>query len=416
MSALRDQLQQVTTLYEAASSTAKMHEKDARQTAIRIAELRKQVAEAETRFLDLQTIFDVETSEQSRKDAKLADMQRQLESAVAKHSYLANQLQTITAAHSALQSEKDKAAEALEAAQSECAKLNTKIVAIQEQNKEAVRTHGGLRKQVRDLETRIAAMRSNELDRAFMSTSSVAGTQRSQKSVLADRDDFSSTQKRRKAAGVSENKVDKTPAVKRIKSESNASTPQSQVLREISATPGTVRKIREDEAKILICFSGFKEGTPFDSQARKNLMIAIKQMPGAEVLSSSAEGYDQRITHMIAPKNCRTLKMYAAGLMSAWLIHDINWVFDSAAKRVWLKEDKYDQKAFLAPSFFQQSKAQEYRKGYVNCLLVECSKGSIVDTVDEADFVLVGDGDQTKFGDLPSYDWIGFTTLINPKG
>lgn len=100
--------------------------------------------------------------------------------------------------------------------------------------------------------------------------------------------------------------------------------------------PSSARKSRRKAAKIQISFTGFKEGTDFDMKLKKvcfhsfkELIAAIKKLPDVAVISGPAEGipvfdvgFDKRITHIIQPQACRTLKSFAASLSLSWLIID----------------------------------------------------------------------------------------------
>ena len=101
---------------------------------------------------------------------------------------------------------------------------------------------------------------------------------------------------------------------------------------------------------------------------------------------------------MISPQNTRTLKTYAASLMSTWLISDIDWIIDSAAKGSWLPEEKYGfrnivnplkgKKFYLTPSFVSHPKSKEFRMSYLKCLIEQCSDGEYVNEPQHADFVI----------------------------
>ena len=172
-------------------------------------------------------------------------------------------------------------------------------------------------------------------------------------------------------------------------------------------TPGTVRRTRLEKASVLISFSGFKEGTPFDAKLKKSLILAIKGLPDAAIISgtSDSQAFDKRITHLIQPPSSRTLKSFAASLSNSWLITDPQWVFESAKKGRWIDEQPfglkptsnpfYKKKVHLTASFKDCPKTRNFRVNFMKTLVIDCSDGSFVETPEGADFILRGDNDIT---------------------
>ncbi|KAJ3349689.1 hypothetical protein HDU91_006362, partial [Kappamyces sp. JEL0680] len=156
---------------------------------------------------------------------------------------------------------------------------------------------------------------------------------------------------------------------------------------------------------------------------------AIKKLPHAKLLTGSEgkDQYDDKITHMISPPETKTLKTLAATLSGAWIIQDPAWVTNSLAQKKWLDETAYgfqiDPNPFRGlalykdPSFEAVSKERKGAQGwpgFVDLLWVKCSGGRLVDSAEEADYVMVGD--ESKHRDLhpqsQTLDWFKFMAMI----
>lgn len=132
-------------------------------------------------------------------------------------------------------------------------------------------------------------------------------------------------------------------------------TPKSALSSSIVAeshagTPASARKSRQAKAEILISFSGFKEGTIFDNKLKRELNAAIKLLPDAAIIVGlfvsyvgplEGASYDKRITHVIQPSSCRTIKTFGTVLCKRWLISNPKWVLDSMKAGKWLPEYDY---------------------------------------------------------------------------
>ncbi|KAI8929337.1 hypothetical protein BC831DRAFT_302920 [Entophlyctis helioformis] len=331
----------------------------------------------------------------------------------------------------------------------EQAALKEIIASLREQNQEAVKSNASIKMENQVLSRKIDMYRSKELEQAMRTPAGPTSTAAASSAVnaAAANPDFganadgepplsgssvwdnrsnvpsqtTASQELRlqvlgqKRHGLQSARADQTPAKKRVRGDLVGGG-------QATSTPGSVRRSRQANAKILICFSGFKEGTPYNTALKKDLVAAIKKLPDATFLMGSTSNYDSRITHMIAPQGSRTLKTFAASLMSTWLIHDPNWILDSASKGVWLPETKYGfrntvnpiqgKRFFLAPSFLECPKTKDFRQEYLKCLVLECSHGSFVEKADEADYVIRSDSDTTAFDGIPVLDWNAFIALI----
>src|SRR5690348_5208522 len=71
---------------------------------------------------------------------------------------------------------------------------------------------------------------------------------------------------------------------------------------------------------VVASFSGFQDNKMKEDMVDRVLLL------GGEV--REGEVFDARITHVVTPPNCRTMKTLAASLTSRWLVTP-NWIFDS---------------------------------------------------------------------------------------
>ncbi|KAL2913032.1 hypothetical protein HK105_207487 [Polyrhizophydium stewartii] len=432
------------------------------QTAAFEAQIGALEARVATLTADLKTAEEagsVRASEAAKLQAAVADAQRAASSAEAQCAQLNAALEERTTARAELETQlrqsrdqiqgleeklakaEERAAEHARVTEQQQAEHATQLSQMRAQNREAVANNIKLKKEVEFLQRKLTEFQTLELSRKFTSKSAngpapSAAAAPSTQEQNSDRDvvltgasvwdarsnapsEPSSSQdpalRQKRAAQPGHVKPDVTPALKRVRSDLASGLA-------VNSTPGSVRRVRQANAKILICFSGFKDGTPFHNALKKELAQAIKTLPDAAVLTGSTANYDPRITHMIAPPGSRTLKTFAASLMSAWLINDPRWVLDSAKHGSWLDESKYgfrflenpirDKRFFLAPSFMACPKTKEFRLEYLRCLVLECSRGHLVDKIGDADYVIRADGDQTEHGSVPNLDWNGFIALI----
>jgi hypothetical protein len=148
--------------------------------------------------------------------------------------------------------------------------------------------------------------------------------------------------------------------------------------------------------KKVICFSGFVDGTEYNTAMRKDLSVKVKALHGDIRITSE---FDNKITHVVAPPNSRTMKILAAALTGRWLI-DPKWVIDSAAAGHFLNESlygkKYSERPFEGKRFYLSEIFKVENKTKISKLqnatiLITLGKGTIVPRPDgEVHYTLVG--------------------------
>ncbi|KAL5038580.1 hypothetical protein RTP6_005867 [Batrachochytrium dendrobatidis] len=414
----------------------------------------------------MQKSLNEKTDDNALLSTKLANVLSETDLANAQTSELAKRLEIVETQYAQSDLELNAARDALEKANQKHAEdtaektrihteAQTKIqsdfknqmMQLMAQNKEAVIANIELRKQVDYLYNKIGKLQTSELHRTISKNSIVI--QATQGSIVSEsilpmggvseiagtvfpQSESSSSQatiskvKRRVVEG---HRGDITPTMKRVRGDvlSQGSSLGGSVLNDwtrkgaINCTPGSVRRAREANVSMLISISGFKEVPPFNSALRDRIAKSTKTLPDACFLSSSTVIYDPRITHVISPKGTRTLKIFAASLMGAWLIYDPAWITDSVSNGAWLPEDKYGHRSqtnpylgkqfFLAPSFKNDPKFKDNRQEQITCLVTMCSKGSFVDRAEDADIVMRTDEDTDEYP-VKSLTWTTFISLI----
>ncbi|TPX68921.1 hypothetical protein SpCBS45565_g02839 [Spizellomyces sp. 'palustris'] len=200
----------------------------------------------------------------------------------------------------------------------------------------------------------------------------------------------------------------------------SAVTPTQSASHQTSiSTPASTARSRSTY-RFIICFSGFKEGTEFNSELKRKLVSAIKKLPSACTVAPAE--WDGRITHVISAPGSRTLKTFAAALTGKWIITNPKWVLESATKKTWEPENAYGflctdrpfggRRFYMAPSFLELKNVQnkQFRIPYARTLL-EISGGFVVETSENADIVLIGDNDAIDHG-IPTMDWNTFAQNI----
>ncbi|KNC98980.1 uncharacterized protein SPPG_05935 [Spizellomyces punctatus DAOM BR117] len=202
--------------------------------------------------------------------------------------------------------------------------------------------------------------------------------------------------------------------------QASAVTPTQSASHQTSiSTPASTARSRSTY-RFIICFSGFKEGTEFNSEMKRKLVSAIKKLPSACTVAPAE--WDGRITHVISAPGSRTLKTFAAALTGKWIITNPKWVLESANKKTWEPENAYGflctdrpfagRRFYMAPSFLELRNVQnkQFRIPYARTLL-EISGGIVVETSENADIALIGDNDATDHG-VPTMDWNTFAQNI----
>eukprot|EP01114_Cavostelium_apophysatum_P015640 TRINITY_DN4306_c0_g1_i1.p1 TRINITY_DN4306_c0_g1~~TRINITY_DN4306_c0_g1_i1.p1 ORF type:complete len:1452 (-),score=526.24 TRINITY_DN4306_c0_g1_i1:463-4818(-) len=153
---------------------------------------------------------------------------------------------------------------------------------------------------------------------------------------------------------------------------------------------------RSTAQKVLVSFSGFKENdSVFNTKFKDNLIERVILLGGDVRMG---ELFDAKITHVIAPPNCRTMKTLAASLTGRWLIQP-QWVLESTGAGYFVEESKFghrnpvspfrDRKVFISEGFKKEMNERSFKDGNIKALVQQLGKGSIVTEENEADFLLI---------------------------
>jgi len=135
--------------------------------------------------------------------------------------------------------------------------------------------------------------------------------------------------------------------------------------------------------------------TGLSNDEKTALNQKIKDLNGTTRVGDS---FDSTITHVIAPTDKRTLSSLAATLAGVWLLTPL-WITESHDAGIFLPEGRFgtrsqcrvfeDSNVFFSEEF----KKENGGKGAVCSSFVLLGKGRVVDTVEEADYVLAGKAD-----------------------
>eukprot|EP00158_Paraphelidium_tribonemae_P006542 Partr_v1_DN27875_c0_g1_i1_m22670 len=208
--------------------------------------------------------------------------------------------------------------------------------------------------------------------------------------------------------------LDESPFV--MEKENQASQPSS-----TPATSVAGRRSSRRAKAVVVAFSGFRDENPeYNIKVKEDLVMKLKALGASVKLDGE---FEDSITHVITPPGSRTLKCFAASLTSKWIITDVKWVMDSAGAGKFLDETKYgtcytenpfkDKSYFLADSFIKESKnGREFRVENAKNLICVIGKGTVVDNLKDAQYVLRGSSDTTKYHGKVKYTWGEFLDLM----
>ncbi|KAI9144819.1 hypothetical protein BKA69DRAFT_745412 [Paraphysoderma sedebokerense] len=120
---------------------------------------------------------------------------------------------------------------------------------------------------------------------------------------------------------------------------------------------------------------------------------------------------------------CMQLKIFAAALTHKWLIYDYKWLFESEKVGKFVDEGNYGvqyfntpfsgRKFYMAPSFLKEHETKQLRIDNCKMLVETFGKGSFVQSLDKATYVLRASNDKTTYS-VPSVDWVSFIRMIIP--
>jgi len=183
----------------------------------------------------------------------------------------------------------------------------------------------------------------------------------------------------------------------------------------------TAHKTAENGKRRSVCvtLSGFREA----QAARKAELASRVRSLGGETRDSAE--FDSRITHVCAPHGIRTMKTLAAGLAGRWLISP-EWIDASFDAGEFLSEANYGRihngpGPFEGKRFFLHSSVLEAPAGGVcskdacYSMLKRLGKGEIVDSKNDADFIVITSRKIANLQELPSHkvrEWSELLDLI----
>jgi len=159
--------------------------------------------------------------------------------------------------------------------------------------------------------------------------------------------------------------------------------------------------------------------------AFKNELADIVSKLGGNVRLDAE--FDAKITHVVTPPNCRTMKTLAAALTSRWLVSP-EWVVECGNQGKFVDElqfgVKYTERPFEGKVFYisknfekENAKGKDYKVKNAHTLATSLGKGSIVkEGSGDVDYTLVGkDIDPADvFG--KAITWNEFVNLIPGTG
>ena len=101
---------------------------------------------------------------------------------------------------------------------------------------------------------------------------------------------------------------------------------------------------------MIVAFSGFKDGGDANySNAAKEQLVQIVISLGGEIRNEAE--FDSKITHIVTPPHCRTMKTLAGALTHRWYIKQgsyqffrlvsANWVIDSEEAQEFVAENRF---------------------------------------------------------------------------
>lgn len=180
-----------------------------------------------------------------------------------------------------------------------------------------------------------------------------------------------------------------------------------------------VKKIKsEEEKKVIINFSGFKDGSNYSMQMKDQLTGYVKELNGF-VLTDEREKYDDSITHLVSPSHVRTLKTLAAAVKKKWVVSP-EWVEKCWKEKSFVDESNFgfkrnddifkNKKCYLTPEF----KKEKNFSFFATQLIEEYGNGKIIENPNQADFVLI-DKKENPQGYKVAYKWDAFVEWIYPK-
>ncbi|ORZ39336.1 hypothetical protein BCR44DRAFT_316228 [Catenaria anguillulae PL171] len=169
-----------------------------------------------------------------------------------------------------------------------------------------------------------------------------------------------------------------------------------------------------EQRKVVVGFTGFSRQDPvYSFQQRQRLAEVIIEL-GGRVMPDPTHA---EVTHVFCPPGASTIKYYAALAAGKWLIHDPAWVFDSQANGSLLTEFAYGVRAPTPPlqgrricgsRTFNEVEVERKRPQMLH-ELVQLGHGVLVDSVDDAEIVLLGNGEAlAEKAGRAGYEWNQF--------
>ncbi|KAJ1649783.1 hypothetical protein IWQ61_009232 [Dispira simplex] len=175
---------------------------------------------------------------------------------------------------------------------------------------------------------------------------------------------------------------------------------------------------------VCVLFSGFQSSSSVSdySSDRKSKLIQVIESLGGRVLPDHSEFDPAMVTHVITMPGRRTLKVFAAAVSSCWIIHDQEWVEESARRGYFVEEFPYGQRYlekpfvnktfYMAPSFvLEYQRSSPHKLDSFKALVVEFGQGRITQTVEEATHCIKGANDQNRYTSTDLV-WESFLSMI----
>jgi chromosome segregation ATPase len=191
------------------------------------------------------------------------------------------------------------------------------------------------------------------------------------------------------------------------------------------------KSLSQQQNKVIIAFSGFKDTVPgYTIKDKTELTQIIKRLHG-EVRDDNKhkEDFDPSTTHVVAPPAVRTLKTLGAAVQTKWVL-TADWLRECDKQNQFIDERPYgfkgDEKPFEGKSVYMSDQFKKENsvttKGskikYCEKLVVEFGEGSLTDDKDKASYWIIGDNEKIK--NLPpsveqALNWNDLIDFLYPK-
>ncbi|EPZ31838.1 hypothetical protein O9G_000317 [Rozella allomycis CSF55] len=195
----------------------------------------------------------------------------------------------------------------------------------------------------------------------------------------------------------------------------------SGILKPIENSSMSAKKIRKDASRVahpVIMLSGFQEKHPIYNLELRERLIEILNRLNIEFLLTS--NFEDKITHLVAWSDNKTLKYYASCITFKWVMHH-EWLLESGRRGYLIDEESFGKqlstnpvlkkKIYRTSKYLKEMERKTVRKDYGDILLIQLGNGVYTDDRQEADIVLKADKEAFT-SSIPSFTWSQLLNLI----